>query len=82
MNFDKSKLTWDGMYMMYVDGTTRQFVARFKHNKRDRANFTKFLIKNFTTTEYFALRDQGMTPIGILRTKGYVSTSQKMAQTA
>jgi hypothetical protein len=79
--FDKALFHNDSEYLMYGfcgmrDGVfvnERQFVARFKYNKRDRAGFKSFLIKNFTVEEYFAARDAGESPAKTLETKGYVS---------
>jgi hypothetical protein len=80
--FIKDNFTWDGEYLMYsVDGLkygqTRKFIARFKRNKRDRAGFTSFLIKNFKVEEYFMQYEAGGTPVGILEEKGYISATVK-----
>ena len=61
--------------------TEEKFVARFKYAgvSRDRPGFQKFLVQNFTPTEYFARHDAGETPLDILQSKGYVSaTTRKM----
>ncbi|MCA1386125.1 MULTISPECIES: hypothetical protein [unclassified Bradyrhizobium] len=64
--FDKSKFTWDGMYLEYEG----RFVARFKYVRSNAAGFRRFLIKNFTVEEYFARRDRDEQHI--LESKGYV----------
>lgn len=71
MKFTRKDFNWDGMYLTY--GTDRRFVARFKRQKKDRAGFTSFLIKNFTVEEYFAAYDAGKSPVDILESKGYVT---------
>lgn len=75
--FVRSLFDYHGGYLTY--GTDRRFVARFKHNARDRSGFVSFLIKNFTVEEYFGLYDngRGMAPAEILRTKGYISKTVK-----
>ena len=70
--FDNSKFknidfTYNGMYLHY-DG---KFVARFKNGGM--VAFKKFLRDNFTVEEYFGLLEDGMTPLKVLETKGYVS---------
>ncbi len=65
--FENKRFTYDGMYLHY-DG---KFVARFKYGGM--VAFKKFLRENFTVEEYFDLLDSGMTPMGVLETKGYVS---------
>lgn len=72
--FDKTKFSWDGMYLTY--GADRNFVARFKYARGDRAKFTLFLCKNFTVEEYFTeLSKDGSAPMTILESKGYVSAT-------
>lgn len=74
MKFDKTNFTCNGGYLKYND----QFVARFKHNRRDAAGFKSFLVKNFSVEEYFEMA-KTLAPAEILQTKGYVS---KTVQTA
>lgn len=74
--FDSKRFFNDGDYLTYSvsgDAVDRQFIARFKHSRANRAGFKSFLIKNFTVEEYFTARDTGMAPATILETKGYVS---------
>ena len=71
--FNAEKFVFDGMYLTY-DG---KFVARFKNNSRDRTQFQKFLMANFSTDEYFGLLVNRVTPLGALETKGYVSPNVK-----
>lgn len=52
-------------------GADRKFVARFKRGGR--SDFIKFLTKNFTVEEYFTQLDQGVAPLTILESRGYVS---------
>lgn len=54
-----------------------KFVARFKYGGR--AHFLKFLVKNFTVEEYFALLDSGMSPQTALETKGYINHNVEKA---
>ena len=72
--FLKENFRWDGMYLTYIMSSFGEytFIARFKRNTRDRASFTKFLIKNFTMKEYFDLL-RTSTPEAILKSKGWVS---------
>ena len=81
MNFIKQNFHFDGEYLVYgpaMYSKDSRFVARFKRNKRDRSSFTKFLMQNFTVEDYFSAREAGDTPVGILRTRGWVSpTIQK-----
>ena len=65
--FVNKNFKYDGMYLKY-DG---KFVARFKYGGM--VAFKKFLRENFTVEEYFGLLDDGMAPLKILETKGYVS---------
>jgi len=67
--FSKELFNSDSMYVFY--GTERKFVARFKRGGK--ADFLKFLIKNFSVEEYFALMNAKIGPLDILATKGYVS---------
>lgn len=69
--FDKSKFTGDKEYAFY-DG---EFVARFKRGGK--ADFLKFLVANFTVDEYFGMLATIKTPLGVLKTKGYVTPMTK-----
>ena len=71
MKFDKSSFHCFGGYLTY--GPDQAFVARFKYSRGDKASFVKFLIANFEVGEYFARLAVGETPVGILRSKGWVS---------
>ena len=66
--FTKTNLQFDGMYLTY-NGS--QFVARFKRAS-DSKTFVTFLIKNFTVEEYFAQRADGVAPLTIAESKGYL----------
>jgi len=70
--FDKSS-----EYVFYTVEGERKFVARFKRGGK--ADFLKFLVKNFSVEEYFSLLDSGMAPVTALKTKGYVSAAEKKA---
>ena len=49
-----------------------KFIARFKYRHNQNVQkFKQFLINNFTPTEYFNLYQEGLTPMDILRTKGF-----------
>ena len=65
--FVNKNFKYDGMYLKY-DG---KFVARFKYGGM--VAFKKFLRDNFTVEEYFGLLEDGMAPLKVLETKGYVS---------
>jgi len=66
--FVNKNFNYDGMYLKY-DG---KFVARFKYGGM--VAFKKFLRENFTVEEYFdLLENEGMAPLKVLETKGYVS---------
>ena len=83
MMFTPSKFEDCGEYVFYNHGgpgtchfrNEKKFVARFKRGGK--AAFIKFLKANFTPDEYFARRDMGETPLGILNAKGYVSPMMK-----
>ena len=53
------------------------FVARFKYNKKDKAGFMKFLMKNFSVEEYAEMMKEMPAPLSVLKSKGYVSKSEK-----
>jgi len=72
--FIKENFNYDGMYLTY--GTDRKFVARFKYIKFC-ASFKSFLIKNFTTSEYFSAYDSGTSPLDILESKGFLTPQAK-----
>ncbi len=82
MNFERKNFRIDGMYVTYAKGGSENaktwgdytFVARFKYTKRDIARFVTFLINNFTVEEYFEAMENN-TPVGIMKTKGYLSTT-------
>jgi len=65
--FVHKNFKYDGMYLKY-DG---KFVARFKYGGM--VAFKKFLRENFTVEEYFGLLDDGLPPLKVLETKGYVN---------
>ena len=69
--FDNKDFDYDGMYLIYKDRRKRRFVARFKNGGM--VAFKKFLRENFTVEEYFGLLDDGMAPLEVLETKGYVN---------
>lgn len=76
--FDKTQFSYNGGYLMYGQYPERpKFIARFKYSSRDKAGFMSFLIKNFTVEEYLGRLEAGETPVGILESKGYVSTTIK-----
>ena len=81
--FTKENFHYHGGYRTYgyvgMRGDTYvredEFVARFKYNAGDRGRFVTFLIKNFTVEEYFAAREAGYSPLDILESRGFVSTT-------
>jgi hypothetical protein len=82
--FAKENFTYHGGYLAYIVDAAKnpwgEFVARFKYNKRDKASFQKFLMANFTVSEYFAAYKQNRTPYEILRSKGWVSPTVQRAR--
>ena len=58
-----------------LDGSERQFVARFKYGKTasNAKHFAVFLVSNFTPAEYFAQRAAGHSPIDVAEGKGYIA---------
>jgi len=75
--FTNKTMRSDGEYLFYTGDTDPKwalcprFIARFRNGGK--VAFKKFLRENFTVDEYFKLYDDGMPPIKILETKGYVS---------
>ena len=67
------------MYLTYVMSSFGEysFIARFEYNKRDRASFQKFLMNHFTVDEYFDLLKNGSTPVAALKSKGWISPTEK-----
>lgn len=64
--FDKTRFTGSN-FVMYEG----RFVARFRRGGR--ADFLKFLVKNFTVEEYFAkLEGDRLAPLEILEERGYI----------
>lgn len=76
--FDKDQFNYFGGYLTYGQYPERpKFIARFKYSSRDKAGFLTFLIRNFTVEEYLGRIEAGETPVGILESKGYVSSTIK-----
>lgn len=76
--FNRANFVDNGMYVFYKDGivTPWRFVARFKHNRRDKAGFIKFLINNVSVEQYFhELEVEGIAPATILERRGYLSAT-------
>jgi len=74
MKFDNAKfenLTGRDPYVFYNHKGERKFVARFMRGGK--ADFLRFLVKNFTVEEYFDAMEAGNAPLTILETKGYVT---------
>lgn len=81
MQFERACFTYFGGYLNYLmpDGT-RQFIARFKHDPKDKPTFLTFLIKNFSVEEYVErLVNREEAPLNILASKGYKSHNQRKA---
>jgi hypothetical protein len=68
--FNPEQFVYDGMYLQYQG----QFVARFKRGAK--AEFVRFLVKNFTVDEYFFALER-LQPMEILQHKGFVSPAIK-----
>ena len=71
--FQKPEFHFHGGYLTYQD----KFVARFKYMPRNLGGFRSFLIKHFTTEEYFGRLEVGESPLPILESKGYLSSHIK-----
>ena len=71
--FNKDQFNFDEGYLTYdlQDGKRNVFIARFKYNRIARHRFITFLKNNFTVSEYLGYLDSGMTPVAVLRSKGY-----------
>ena len=76
--FKKENFNYFGGYLTYKlnEGERDKFVARFKYVIFQGA-FKKFLIKNFTPEEYFTRLDNDETPLGILKSKGFITPMEK-----
>jgi len=74
-NFEN--LTGRDPYVFYNHNGERKFVARFKYGTGGKADFLRFLVKNFTPAEYFGKIAQGLPPLKVLEEKGYVSPTIK-----
>lgn len=71
--FVKENFSYSGGYLSYDS----KFVARFKYQAGDRASFQSFLIKNFTPEEYFTRLENRESPLEILESKGFISSTVK-----
>ena len=84
--FVKENFRWDRLYLNYVVDASQNpwgvFVARFKYNRRDKASFQKFLIENFTISEYMEAHKSGIAPLEILKAKGWVSPTESESRKA
>ena len=70
--FNRDQFDIDGAWVHYdLDNGKNVFIARFKYNKSLQGRFVTFLKNNFTVSEYFNLRETGMSPIAVLRTKDF-----------
>lgn len=68
-NFDKSKFSIsDNMMIYYLCDSDKKFVAKIKYGSPK--SFINFLVKKFTTEEYFT-RLKKETPMAIAESKGY-----------
>lgn len=81
ITWNDAKVEFEGTKVVYAKYQNR-FVARFKYYRPKTAAkaFVKFLTENFTPEEYFAYRKEGLTPVDILKKKGYVSPNEKLAK--
>jgi hypothetical protein len=71
--FEKEKFTWDGMYLMYVDGENRSFVARFKRRKNYKS-YINFLVKNKISIETYFNLTKTMAPLEAMWELGFKKT--------
>ena len=79
--FKKENFEYDGMYLMYnlkpgQHYGNNEFVARFKYVKFAGA-FKSFLIKNFTTDEYFSRYKAGAVWFQLVCWNGRRAASDK-----
>ena len=71
-NFKRDQFDIDGAWVYYdLDDDQSVFIARFKYNKSLQGRFVTFLKNNFSVAEYLGLIETGMSPMAILRTKGF-----------
>lgn len=71
--FNREQFDIDGGWVWYDLNGKNVFIARFKYNKSLQGRFVTFLKNNFTVSEYLSLYETGMSPMAILRTKGFQS---------
>ena len=72
-NFNKEQFDFFGGYLTYdlQNGERNAFIARFKYNKSLKGRFVTFLKNNFTVSEYLGYLQTGMTPMAVLKSKGF-----------
>ena len=73
MKFIKENFTTSGEWISY----NRRFVARTRSGGQKQ--FINFLIKNFEVEEYFDMYNNGLAPLEILHTKGFISPNMRKA---
>jgi len=63
------------VYLDFITNGTRTFAARFKYGfaMESAQDFAVFLFDHFTIDEFIGHRQDGLSPLAILETKGYVS---------
>jgi hypothetical protein len=72
--FEKEKFTWDGMYLMYVDGENRSFVARFKRRKNYKSYINFPCEKQRLRTETYFNLTKTMAPLEAMWALGFKKT--------
>lgn len=59
-------------------GPDNLFITRFS-DQCDRAGFISFLVANFTVEEFVGQRNKLISPLDIMRSKGYVPKTVRVA---
>lgn len=59
-------------------GTVKaMFIARFKYGRKPFKTWINFIVKNFTVEEWATLEKQGESPVGIMKSKGFLDAGEK-----
>ena len=77
-NFSRDQFNFDSGWVHYdLDNGEKYwndryaFIARFKYNRNLQGRFVTFLKNNFTVSEYLGYLQTGMTPMAVLKSKGF-----------
>ena len=74
----------DRIHPSRIGDTVPMFIARFKRGSKPYKTWINFIVKNFTVEQWVELEKTtddrnpgGMSPVAIMRTKGFMETSEK-----